>query len=86
LSLWSLFFGKPPKPSVWVLKENHRENWHKVVSYEKPVPYMRLDYYLIGPLRSETDAEELADRLNSRTYCFYGEVPPVPQKEEAEDE
>lgn len=56
-----LFRLDPPKPQVWLIcDENH--TWHKVVQYGRPTAMF--SWRVLGPFRSEVDAEETADRMN----------------------
>lgn len=49
------------KIKVYVLCDSN-ELWHKVITYKKP--NIRNSEKILGPFRSEVEAEELCDRLN----------------------
>ncbi len=85
----------PPKPSIWVLRD-HNMCWHKVVSAVKPKG--QFDWCVIGPIDTELNAEELADRmttaqLNPTKIVTYADLramrpkpAPGPQRAEAKPE
>lgn len=61
--MWKRFIAwwHSPKPMrVWLVEECNV--WVKIVASERPKPL--LDCKLLGPFRSEVDAEEAADHLN----------------------
>ena len=47
---------------VWLVRDEGGY-WHKVVTFAKP--NVLSSCHLMGPFRSEVDAEETADRMNS---------------------
>jgi len=75
-----------PKPQIWVLRDS-KFCWHKVVSTEKPKG--QYDTCVIGPIDTELNAEELADRMTQSwlngnklmTYAEYRKNRPPPSAE-----
>ena len=63
-------YGRPPDPPnrVWVFREVGGP-WVKVVSSYRPT-----GWNCLGPLRSEVDAEETAERLNRERISEPGRV------------
>lgn len=49
------------EPRVWLVRDDWGF-WHKAVTYDKPSVFV--SWHLMGPFRSEVDAEETADRMN----------------------
>lgn len=77
LSSLSRLFG-PAQPRVWLVQDDSG-CWHKVVCYGRP--NVKFAERLLGPFRSEVDAEETADRLNTvrtqQKVCLYrAQAPP----------
>ena len=58
---WNWF--SKPQPQVWVVVNRPPiPSAHKVVAYREP--FLNEWLAVLGPIRSEVDAEEIADRLN----------------------
>lgn len=67
--MWKWLFAPAPM-KVWLVEVSHI--WHKVVSSQKPgIKFFSTE--VMGPFRSEIDAEETADRLN--LVSLKGRVP-----------
>lgn len=77
LSFLSRLF-RPTQPRVWLVRDDSG-CWHKVVCYGRP--NVKFAERLLGPFRSEVDAEETADRMNmvrtqQKVYLYRAQVPP----------
>ena len=59
------WWNRPKQPKVWLVRR-HGGGWAKAVTYRRPGTGLSI-IQVMGPFRSEGDAEETADTLNGNS-------------------